>query len=297
LLILVSAGYVITRTLTRPLQMLQQKLEQTRLGLPNERIEWQSKDEIGRIIDAYNTMLEKLEESEKKLTKNEREIAWREMARQVAHEIKNPLTPMRLSIQHLVRAIQQSTGDPRPMVERISGTLLTQIDSLTSIANSFSQFATLPTDVKEPTDLIQVLQEVNELYGNAEEAEIIASIPEEPLYIWAEKNRLTRVFVNLIRNALQAMPERGRIEIGVEVFEKKCRVSFRDNGSGIPEAIQARIFEPNFSTKSSGMGLGLAITKRMVESFGGTIDFESQENIGTIFWLEFSRCEPKDSES
>lgn len=283
----IVGGFFLSKSLTSPLRLLKQKLDQINLGMPYEELDWQSKDEIGAIIASYNQMLHKLERQEQKLAQTERELAWREMARQVAHEIKNPLTPMKLSIQHLMRMLQRMGNHNDPAMRKVTDTLLTQIDSLNSIASSFSMFATMPQERHALVELQPVVEQVCELHLDAAEAEISWEIPESPLYIHGDRNQLTRVLINLIRNALQAMENRGNINIRLYEEGTRATVSISDNGRGIPIPIQMKIFEPNFSTKTSGMGLGLAITKRLVENMEGTITFESEVGVGTTFYVSF----------
>lgn len=301
LLGIIVGGIFITRSLTQPLTMLRQKIEAIKLGRSNERLQWRSNDEIGSIISSYNKMLETLEESELKLAKNERELAWRQMAQQIAHEIKNPLTPMKLSIQHLLSTLQRNGGDPQSnkTVEKISKTLLSEIDTLSSIASSFSQFATMPSSKQVPVSLNEVLQQVTLLYGESREGKVVLHLPEQDVRILGDTDQLNRVFGNLIKNALQAMPpDRPALQSivtvtlsapmpGDEEPADYVYVSVADNGTGIADDVKGRIFEPSFSTKTSGMGLGLAITQRLVESMEGRISFTSQVNVGTVFTLTF----------
>jgi two-component system nitrogen regulation sensor histidine kinase NtrY len=288
IMILVLVGIFMSRSLTHPLMMLRQRLEQTSLGLANEPIPWDSRDEIGRIIQSYNQMLEKLAESEQKLSQSQRNQAWTEMARQVAHEIKNPLTPMKLSLQHLARAADAEPEKQRAMLQKVTQTLLTQIESLTAIANSFKDYARMPAYNPQPVLLGKLLSEVHGLYEGTEQVDIRLRLPAQEVYILGDANQLNRVLVNLVRNALQAIdrPD-GWLEIRLYTEAGLAIVEVADNGSGIPEEIRARIFEPNFSTKSSGMGLGLALARRMVESMGGQIDFSSETGAGTTFVLRF----------
>ncbi|MCS6905633.1 MAG: HAMP domain-containing histidine kinase [Bacteroidia bacterium] len=279
---IVVVGYLTTITITNPLKLLENKMAQTTLGNINTPIKWESKDEIGRIIASYNQMVAKLEESERKLAQSERELAWREMARQVAHEIKNPLTPMKLSIQHLQRLLGENTN---PMITKVTNTLLSQIDSLTAIANSFSQFATMPIENKVPLCLQSIIREVYNLYAQEENIQFQLQLPDKEIWILGDKNQMVRILVNLIKNAIQAIELQGQIEITLSCTPSTALLAIKDNGCGIPEELKNKIFEPNFSTKSSGMGLGLAITKRAIESMGGTISFESQVGIGTTFYI------------
>ncbi|MBX3102241.1 MAG: HAMP domain-containing histidine kinase [Bacteroidetes bacterium] len=285
IMVLVLVGLFLSRTLTNPLTLLRHKLDQTNLGLAYEPIEWDSKDEIGRIIQSYNHMLQKLAESEQKLAKRQRDFAWTEMARQVAHEIKNPLTPMKLSIQHLARTLQTADDEKRrQVVEKVCQTLLAQIESLTAIANSFGDFARMPSSQPEALSLQKLLSEVHALYEGTEGITCTLQVPAEDVYVWADPNQLNRVLVNLVQNAIQAMDKpRGQVDIRLYTVGGRAVVEVKDNGTGVPEDIQGRIFEPNFSTKTSGMGLGLAITKRMVEAMDGDIRFESTVGEGTRF--------------
>ncbi|MCB9235724.1 MAG: HAMP domain-containing protein [Bacteroidia bacterium] len=285
-------GVVLSNAITRPLLLLQRKMAETRLGGQNEPIEWKSQDEIGEMIRSYNQMLEKLAENEKKLTATQRELAWRQMARQVAHEIKNPLTPMKLSIQHLTRSWKSQAPNLDTMFTKVTNTLLRQIDSLVNIANSFSEFAKMPEPNKVLFPLQEVIREVTDLYAATDGVQIEVHLPDEEFFVLSDRDQLSRVYNNLIKNAIQAMEkEEGNIIVTMNVVERMARVEIQDNGKGIPEEVQEKIFQPNFSTKSSGMGLGLAIVRRIIESAGGTIDFKSKVGAGTTFYIELPEAD------
>jgi two-component system, NtrC family, nitrogen regulation sensor histidine kinase NtrY len=281
---------LISNSIIRPLALLSRRLGDTTLGQRNEPLAWDSKDEIGEIIQAYNEMLQKLAASELKLAQSERESAWQEMARQVAHEIKNPLTPMRLSVQHLVRAWESdrpSSDRLNNLFEKVTKTILVQVESLVNIANSFSQFANMPAPNRSRFKLQDVVQEVCDLYAHGEGVQLQLATTGEDFYVHSDRDQLSRVLNNIVKNAGQAIEhDQGRIEVRMDVLGTLARISVADNGKGIPEEIQARIFEPRFSTKSSGMGLGLAIVKKIVESAGGKIYFESEVGKGTTFFVE-----------
>jgi signal transduction histidine kinase len=282
---------IISNSITRPLTLLSDKLRGLALGKANEPLQWNSTDEIGEIISSYNQMLEKLAESEKKLARNEREMAWKQMARQVAHEIKNPLTPMKLSVQHLVRAWNEG-GDRLPtMFEKVTRTLLVQIDSLVRIADSFSQFASMPEQNRDVFILQDVIREVVDLYSSESKVQIQLDLPQAPFYVASDRDQLSRVFNNLVKNGIQAIEEQGKISVKLEAGDAKCTVTVADNGQGVPEDIRGRIFEPNFSTKTSGMGLGLAIVKKIIEGAEGKIWFESTTGEGTTFFIELPRAQ------
>lgn len=283
---------VISNSIIRPLNLLGARLEATNLGKMNDPIPYDSKDEVGQIIRSYNQMLTKLAESEKKLAQNQREMAWKEMARQVAHEIKNPLTPMKLSVQHLIRAWGAKAANLDTMFEKVTRTILVQIDSLVNIANSFSEFAKMPEPNRSVFELNEVIGEVAELYGHEDKVQLELHLAKEAFFVLSDRDQLSRVFNNLVKNGIQAIEhDHGRVEIRMEVRGKESFITVRDNGKGIPEDIRKKIFEPNFSTKSSGMGLGLAIVKRIIQSSGGSIDFESVEGEGTAFHIVLPAAE------
>jgi len=278
---------LLSNTITQPLQLLQARLSSTRLGDYNRPIDYKANDEVGDIIKAYNIMLDKLSESEEKLKQSQREKAWRQMARQVAHEIKNPLTPMKLSIQHINRAWAEQSVHLNKMFPRFVKTLLSQIDTLARIANSFSEFAKMPEPQKTRVSVNEVLLEVVDLYAQTEDTEWNIDIPSEEFWVYTDRDQLSRCFQNVVKNGLQAIEEKGIMDI--RLFENghdTCVVEIKDNGKGMSEEVQEMIFEPNFSTKSSGMGLGLAMVRRMIEISGGRIYFESEVNKGTTFYIE-----------
>jgi len=263
---LIVALFISSR-ITKPLQLIQSKMGQTRLGRRNELIEYKRNDEIGRLVLEYNRMIEELSASAEKLARSERESAWREMARQVAHEIKNPLTPMKLSVQHLQRAWNESQEGKEEMIGRISATLIQQIDTLSQIATEFSDFARMPAAEKINLDLKELIRSETELFRETPGVKITFHEPEFDTRVYADKRQLLRAFSNLLKNAIQAIPEDrpGKIDIRIEREGSDLLVTFEDNGIGIPEDQRDKIFIPNFTTKSSGMGLGLAMVKNILE--------------------------------
>ena len=282
ILVTILFGLFTSTTITYPLKILSEKLRKLELGSANEPIEWFSNDEIGELILTYNQMVKQLSESEQLLAKSERESAWRTMARQVAHEIKNPLTPMKLSMQMLMKKVEQQEANYE-FVQKIGKTILSQIDALAHIANSFSNFAKMPESNKQIILLNTLLQDIAQLYQFADEAQVLVEIPKDKIYLFADSEQIMRVFINLIKNSLQAMKVYGKIEISTQVQEGFVNITIQDNGSGIPENYQNKIFEPNFSTKTSGMGLGLAMCKNIIDAHNGKISFHSKENVGTTF--------------
>ncbi len=282
---------LISKRIARRLDVIAEKFKQVTLGRKNEPIEWHTKDEIGSLVDEFNKMILKLEHNAMLLAKSERESAWREMAKQVAHEIKNPLTPMKLSIQHLQRAYQNNAPNKEELARKVSNTLIEQIDNLTRIANEFSTFAKMPVSEMERVDIISTLQSSYELYKENESASFELIIPSYPIYVMTDKNQLLRVFNNLILNAIQAIPEhkQGLVSVHIEETSTSVKVMICDNGVGINDEEALRLFTPNFTTKNSGTGLGLAISKNIIEGFGGKIYFHSTLNSGTTFIVELPK--------
>ena len=278
---------LISNTITRPLKLIQGRLSSTRLGDYNTKIQYKSNDEIGDIVQAYNSMLDKLSSSEAQLKQSQREKAWRQMAKQVAHEIKNPLTPMKLGIQHIDRAWNDKSVHLDRMFPRFIRTLLSQIDTLSRIANSFSEFAKMPEPEKTEVSVSEVLLEVVDLYASSENTEWNLDIPKDPFWVYADRDQLGRCFQNVIKNGMQAMEEKAMMDVCIRRNgHNTCIIEIRDYGKGMSEEVQEMIFEPNFSTKSSGMGLGLAMVKRIIELSGGKISFESRKGEGTAFFIE-----------
>ncbi|HWY34184.1 MAG TPA: ATP-binding protein, partial [Nitrosopumilaceae archaeon] len=266
------AALFISNLVTKPLRMIQLQLSKTRLDKRNESIQWSEKDEIGSLVNEYNGMIAQLEESAQKLAKSERESAWREMAKQVAHEIKNPLTPMKLSIQHLQRTLEGNPEDIKKRINTLSFMLIEQIDTLSHIANEFSSFAKMPKATIERLDIVEIVVAATELFKESEQAKVVFSNKTSaPVFVNADKTQLVRVFTNLIKNAIQSVPPERESEIIVSLYKELgyVVVEVRDNGTGIAPELLNKIFEPNFSTKTEGMGLGLAMVKNIIESFNG----------------------------
>ncbi len=278
----------LTNRITSSFTLISEKMRQINLGKTNEEIEWKRDDEIGGLVKEYNKMVKKLEESATALAKSEREGAWREMARQVAHEIKNPLTPMKLSIQYLQKAVDNNSVNVKEMTASVAKTLVEQIDHLSKIASDFSQFANIGNPVNEVFDLHEMLYSLTSLYETTENM-LFKWVPvHQRIMIFADKTQLNRLFTNLLQNALEACE--GREKKVVSIFEElhgsQIIVKVTDNGEGIPLQTQPKIFMPNFTTKSSGTGLGLAMSKTIVEQARGKIWFETVVGEGSTFFVE-----------
>jgi signal transduction histidine kinase len=298
LVMVVLTAIVLANALAQPIARLRKGLEAVGEGRFTRVLPVETRDEIGDLVRTFNEMRDQLAESRRKLAQQERELAWREMARQVAHEIKNPLTPMKLSIQHLRRAFQRTApGDDEDgaftnLFDRITTTLIEQIESLVRIADEFSTFARLPTRVVETMDLNEVVQEAARLMDEESEGDpITLDLHPEPLVVEADREELRRIYINLLKNALQAVPDDRAPDIRVQTshVQQKGRGGAEsrvaDNGTGIPPEQQDKIFEPNFSTKTSGTGLGLAIVQKSLDELDGAIGFKTEEGAGTTFWI------------
>lgn len=286
LAISVILAIFISNWLTAPLRILQENFARVKFGKFNAHIEYDRDDEIGSLVKDYNQKLDELEFAAQQLARNEREMAWREMAKQVAHEIKNPLTPMKLSVQQLLRVYDPN--DPKSMekLQAVSNSIIEQIDALTRIANEFSTFGKMPNPSQEPLDLVALVKGVIEVFRGQTDLDLHTE--ETVVTIVADKDQFVRVFNNLIKNAIQATPRerQPKIRISIQVIDEKVRIELEDNGSGIPEEEQTKIFVPYFTTKGTGTGLGLAMVKQIVENHRGTIDFESVQDQGTTFIIE-----------
>lgn len=278
----------ISNYVTKPLKLIQDKLSKIKLGRTNEPIEWKENDEIGNLVSEYNRMIAELSKSADLLAKSERESAWREMAKQVAHEIKNPLTPMKLSVQHLQRTWQDHAPDMDQKMERLTKTIIEQIDTLSSIATEFSNFAKMPKANLEKINVREILINSIALFNDSENSEIeFKNHAEEEAFVFADKEQLLRVFNNLLKNAVQAIPEERKGMIRVELKKEKNQflISVADNGKGINDDVLDKIFVPNFTTKTGGMGLGLAMVKNIIETANGRIWFETRNGNGTTFFV------------
>jgi nitrogen fixation/metabolism regulation signal transduction histidine kinase len=226
-------------------------------------------------------MTSELKASRARLARAERELAWKEMAKQVAHEIKNPLTPIKLSIQHLVQAYKQGAKDFGDILQRVSQTVVEQIEVLTRIASEFSNFARMPERHFERVDMVQLLMESINLFKEVKDVAFRANLSETPSFVIADKDELRRVFINIMRNSIQAMEKGGTIGVDLTVDHHACTIRISDTGSGIPENLQEKVFQPNFSTKTDGTGLGLAIAQKVIEDLDGTISLHSKVGEGT----------------
>ena len=284
LIIAFALAYFLSSYITKSLKSISLKITSTNLNQKNEKIETDdSSREVSLLIDAYNGMVDKLEESALLLAQSEREQAWREMAKQVAHEIKNPLTPMRLTVQSFERKFDANDPDIKQKIKDYSETLIQQIDTMSSVASAFSNFASMPAQQNETLNVVSVIELALEIFNEefisfeADDLEIITIM---------DRTQLIRIITNLVKNAIQAIPESQidkQIRIKVKKQDNSVLIEVSDNGNGIEAQNIPRIFEPKFTTKTSGMGLGLGIIKNIIENYKGTITFESEIGKGTTF--------------
>jgi nitrogen fixation/metabolism regulation signal transduction histidine kinase len=284
------AAWWMTNKITKPLIVLKQRFADIDLGKSNAIIDWQANDEIGSVVKEYNSMVVQLNDSAAKLAQNQREMAWREMAKQVAHEIKNPLTPMKLNVQLLQRNIGLDETTFKQKFQNVATSLIEQIDSLANIANDFSTFAQITKNKPENIDLIEVTENVIAFFKSTENTEIIFNHNINSLPFYADKDHIVRILNNLIKNSIQAENNNKTIIIKVNIsqIENNIIMSVADNGCGINENMKNNIFKPYFTTKSSGTGLGLAMIHQIVESMDGKIYFEDEQPSGTKFTIDFN---------
>lgn len=284
LLLFIAAAFIsyfLSNYITSSLQTIGERIKNTRINQGNKELSWKYDDEIGTLVREYNRMLQELERSAVKLAQTERESAWREMAKQVAHEIKNPLTPMRLNVQYLQRSLQ--TDDPEKLKE-FAESMIGQIDTLSSIAEAFSRFASMPELKFKTFPAKEVVQRVAAMYPDQN---LSFEAVDEEFVIYADQDQLIRVMNNLINNAFQAIPEERKPEVKVQMEGHQNELIIRviDNGCGIPEEQKEKVFEPRFTTKTKGMGLGLSLVKRIIDGFKGRIYFDSIPDQGTTFTI------------
>ncbi len=285
----ITISILISNYFSRPLKLLYNQISKLKLGKQNEKINWYRDDEIGKLVTEYNRMVDELTVSAELLARSERESAWREMAKQVAHEIKNPLTPMRLGVQHIQRAWNEQVPDINIRIQKFTQMMIDQIDTLSSIANEFSDFAKMPISKKELLDVSEIILNSIILFKTYDNISIIfQNVNHKPLFVLIDKEQLLRVFNNMIKNAIQAIGDYQHGEIKIILSDKNgfCEIEISDNGSGISSEFENKIFSPNFTTKSGGMGLGLAIVKSIIDNAGGKIHYISSENNGTTFFIK-----------
>ena len=279
-------SYFVSHYMTKAISQIALKMKQTRLDKRNSKIKIKARSkEVNSLVESYNNMVEMLDKNVQELSKSNKEQAWREMAKQVAHEIKNPLTPMKLSVQSFERDFTNDKQN-KEKVEDFTQTIIQQIDTMSSIASAFSNFAEMPTQQGEKLNIVKVVRLSLEIF---KEQNIVFESDIDKLIINIDRPQIVRIMTNLIKNAIQACENNKSplIKVSIKKLSKTVCISVKDNGKGIPLNIRNNIFEPNFTTKSGGMGLGLGMVKNLVDSYDGKIEFESKINKGTSFKITF----------
>ena len=283
LLIAVALAYFLSKYITKSIEFVTDNMRQTALDKTNQKIFLEdASEEILDLVNSYNNMIDQLEDSAVKLAQIERKQAWRGMAKQVAHEIKNPLTPMRLTIQSFEQKFDPTDPNIKQKLHDYSQSLIQQIDTMSSIASAFSNFAKMPSQKKEVLNVVEEVKLALDIFHE----DFIQYHPEkENINAQLDRIQLTRVITNMITNAVHALKNEENPMIDVRVLENNNNVilEVEDNGAGISKEDATKIFEPKFTTKSSGMGLGLPMVKNIVEAYNGNISFQSNLNEGTIF--------------
>jgi nitrogen fixation/metabolism regulation signal transduction histidine kinase len=287
LIIAIIFSYLISVYITKSLSEIGKKIKQTRLDKTNTKIQIKARSkEVNILVESYNKMVEMLNDSVKKLSKSNKEQAWREMAKQVAHEIKNPLTPMRLSIQSFQRNFDKNDSKFKSRLDEFSKTLIQQIDTMSTIASAFSNFAEMPAQQGEKINIIETTKLALKIF---KENYIVFSSEFEDLQVRIDRTQMVRIITNLIKNALEAceLIKEPKVQVIIEKKKKEVLISVIDNGEGISKELKNKIFEPKFTTKTSGMGLGLGMVKNLVDSYDGRISVRSKIDSGTTFSIAF----------
>lgn len=279
-------SFIALNWLTSPLRVIAATFQRTTFSGTNRKLIWNSKDEVGSMVKEYNKMVDNLEKSRAELEKRQREAAWREMARQVAHEIKNPLTPIKLTLQQMENSLKQGQAEPEKSIQSIKS-VLHQVDILNDIASSFSAFAQMPELKLEPLNVNDLLQGSVDLFSDFSEGKVMFENNGQLIMATADRKLFSRIFSNIILNALQSRKENqtGRVDIQIKVHKENCVISFSDNGKGMTLEVMDKIFIPYFSTKETGSGLGLAIARQGIEQAGGKIWCESKPGVGSQFYI------------
>ncbi|TAE09251.1 MAG: HAMP domain-containing protein [Bacteroidetes bacterium] len=281
------AAFFVTNRITQSLTFLAQRMKLLSIAKHNEPIDYDGADEIADLVVAYNRMLEQLEQSVQELAISQKQAAWQEMAKQVAHEIKNPLTPMKLNLQFLQKAAQANNKPITDLVTSTTETVIEQIERLSKIAGEFSQFANIGTQATAAVNLHQEIQLVTQLFTTTQNLQINLQLHSEPITVWADSTQLSRLFTNIFKNAAEASENKVQLQVSTQILSAEfCEIVIQDDAGGMPPHVFAKAFEPNFTTKTSGTGLGLAICKRIVENFGGTITCTTQLGSGTQFTIQ-----------
>ena len=287
LILSIIISYFVSQYMTKAISEIALKMKQTRLDKTNSKIKIIARSkEVNSLVESYNNMVEMLDKNVKELSQSNKEEAWRQMAKQVAHEIKNPLTPMKLSVQSFERNFKEEEDNNDSKVKEFTQTIIQQIDTMSSIASAFSNFAEMPIQKGEKTNIVLAIKLALEIF---KEENILFKSDSEKIIVEIDKPQIVRIITNLIKNSIHACQNVKVPELRVSIIKKIdiVEIKVKDNGHGIPKELISNIFEPNFTTKSGGMGLGLGMVKNLVMSYNGKIDFDTKINKGTTFTITF----------
>jgi nitrogen fixation/metabolism regulation signal transduction histidine kinase len=287
-LLIVFLSLFLIRRLTRPLSKVTERLSTISLRGDEPEIEWTRDDEFGKLVETYNFLIAKLRVSTELLERDSQELAWKDMAKQIAHEIKNPLTPMRLTTQQIMRQLSTENVDKDRLNDYFK-MVLAQTDTLTEIAASFSNFAQANQRDGSCQDLFSILKDTISSY-NETDVEIVLenNTEQEAVLSFVSRSQTMQVFNNLIKNAIQAKKPDQKQTVSIVLQnhgDKMWQIKVSDTGTGMTDEVKEKLFQPNFTTKTSGMGLGLAVVKQIITARGGSIFFESTLGDGSTFWI------------
>jgi nitrogen fixation/metabolism regulation signal transduction histidine kinase len=285
-IIVLLVSTALSQQISRPLSEFISATRDITDGNLDRKVRVQGSAEFVDLMTAFNTMTERLRQSQAELAAAERELAWKEMARQVAHEIRNPLTPMKLSAQHLQRAWRDRAANLGTIIDKVTHTLIDQIDSLSRISDEFARFGRMPRRTMGKVEIERLLSEAVALFHVHENIRFELDIAADLPMLEGDREELARALTNLLRNSVQAITDTGLIAIHARADDFAVHIRIEDNGIGIPPELLPRIFEPNFSTKTEGMGLGLAIVKKIIDDARGTIRIESEQGKGSTVFIQ-----------
>ena len=288
-LLSILVSFLLSEEVVQPIVSLEEATRRVAEGDFSTRILTRPTDELSVLADSFNRMVSELARSRSKLLQAEKIAAWQEIAQRLAHEIKNPLTPIKLSAQRILRKYTGESVEFRGILEGAVAAIIREVDNLNDMLTHFRDFARLPVPRPETCRLREVAEEAAGMYATASVAIDCSRVGADSV-ITADRSQLQQLFANLFQNAIQAMPAGGRISVASAVVSKEgrgfCRLQVRDTGSGIAEEIRDMIFRPYFTTKKQGAGLGLTIVERIVFDHAGSIRLETQAGVGTTFVID-----------
>ena len=290
LLLSVLAGFFLSDRIMRPIEALEDATRRVSEGDYNVRILTRPGDDLGVLVVSFNRMVTELDRTRRRMAQAEKVQAWQEIAQRLAHEVKNPLTPIKLAAERLQRRYRAGAADFEEVMDRTVATIVREVDALTALLNEFRSFSRMPEPQFEQVHLGELLREVSDVYRDHPGVSVsLEGVPEQ-MWISADRGQLRQVFVNLITNAVEAAG--GSVSMLISAHEVQrgrqsiCRVRVEDDGPGIPEDLRESLFDPYVTSKNRGTGLGLAIVERIVFDHDGRISYESAPGSGTTFVID-----------